>query len=386
VPADDPDDETRGLPPDPLDRLWFHPSELSTQAETPAAPAARPARRDWGFGLVAAVVGALTTVVALAAAGVLDSGGSSVSTQGLVTGVPALSSDSAGAVAAAAAGLVTVRVTSADPNAPVATVSGIALSREQVLTSAAALTGAATVTVSGTGRAVTAQVVGTDPQTDIALLHVKDADLVAARLGSGGSLAVGQTVIGVGVTGADDAWATRGIVSARNRPAAGPTGMMAGLVATDLRIDPPALGGALLDASGGVVGLLSSAAPGHAVPIDEARDVADDLATTGRAHHGWLGVEVVDDLSRTGGGAYILAVAPGSPAEVAGLVPGDVVTTMAGSRITDQADVTALVSRRRPGDPLSVVGWRGAERLRRDATLSERGGLDWPTPAGGLAA
>jgi putative serine protease PepD len=324
---------------------------------------------------VAAVLGAVVTVVALAGAGVLEGGAGPVTPAGVVTAVSVGGDDDSIAelVASSGASVVAVRVTGLDPAAPPITASGVALGRREVLTGAGVVAGAVTVTVATDGRVLDAEVVGVDADTDVALLRVREGDLPPARLGEADELSVGQSVFGLGIAGGDHRWVGRGIVSSLDRMVPTMTGgVLAGLVETDLRPGTAVPGGALLDASGAVVGILSGAAPGRAVPIEWARDVADQLATNGVARHGVLGVQAVDAGDRPGGGARVTGVLPGGPAEVAGLHSADVVTAVGGERITDVADLVAAVARRRPGDPVVVVLWRGEDRRRVEANLGDR--------------
>jgi len=148
------------------------------------------------------------------------------------------------------------------------------------------------------------------------------------------------------------------------------------MLGTDVDSSPTAGGGPLLDESGGVVAILSRAAPGHALPIDIARDVAEQLSETGHARHGWLGVAAADAVEFAGGGAQISGLTSGGPADAAGLLAGDVVSALGDDRVADVADLIAAVARRRPGDPVTLTVWRGTERSRVSVKLGERTPLD----------
>lgn len=373
MPADDVgDDDEPGLPPHPFDRVWFHPSELRSPAP-PAPPP--PSSREWGSLAAAAALGAVAIVIALAASGVLGSDSAQISPVGVATAGSSLAGDDpiAALVASSGASVVAVRASGADPFTAPVTASGVALGRNEVLTGAGVVVGASTVTVAADGRVLTAEVVGTDADTDLALLRVRDGELAPARLGKADELSVGQVVIGLGIAGGDHRWVGRGIVSSLDRMALTGSGVvLAGLVETDLRPGAAVAGGALLDAGGALVGILVGAAPGHALPIEWARDVADQIATNGRARHGWLGVGAADAGDRPGGGARLTSIAPGGPGEGAGLQPGDILTAVGGERITDVADLVAAVARRRPGDPVTVMLWRSDGRRRVEANLGDR--------------
>jgi putative serine protease PepD len=254
--------------------------------------------------------------------------------------------------------------------------SGVVFGRAEVLTSATLLgTTSAGLTISTSdGRVLNATVVGTDVDTDLALLRVdlqKGADLSPARLGSTDALAVGQTVVALGKTDADKRWTGRGVVNAVDRVYTTRAGtLMAGLIETDADPGDTVGGGALLDASGAVIGIIMRAAPGHALPIEVARDVASQLTNAGMVHHGWLGADAVDAGTRPGGGALVTSVVPGGPAAKAGIAPGDVIVQVGEDRVTDRADLLGAISRRRSTDTIGVAFWRATKRLHRDVQLS----------------
>ncbi len=379
MPVDPDDDESSGDPPHPLDRVWFHPSELSAHmASTPSASGGH----EWRVATVAALFGALLTVGLLGAAGVLDDDVATEIEQSRLTAVSAAAGDVARVVEGAAASIVSVRAETAQG---VVSGSGVALGRTQVLASASLVAGRTSVTISTPdGRVLEASVVGSDPATDLALLSIDTRDLregekekrelVPAELGSSDELTVGQTIVALGIASGDHQWASRGVVNALDRLVAMPTGVvLPGLVETDVGPGDTIGGGALLDTSGAVVGILTRVAPGRAVTIEVARDVADQLATTGKVHHGWLGLDAVDAGDRPGGGARVTSMTPGGPADAAGLAVDDVIVRVGNERITDLADLAAAVARRRPGDPVSITFWRMTRRMHRDVDLSEIG-------------
>jgi S1-C subfamily serine protease len=366
---DEPDDEGgAGLPPDPLDRVWFHPSELGA----PPAPAARPAAgRDWGVAFLGAICGVVATLGILAATGAIDSsGGGDPTTVGLAPVFARLQSDrAADLVSEATPSIVTVRVDDVPTGG-----SGVAFGADRVVTNAALVSGATAVTVTTSrSRVLDATVAGVDPETDLALLRVDGAHLSAARLGSADGLAVGTWVLAVGATGGDRRWASQGVVSGVSVLVATPDGTsMPGMIATDVTPTPDVAGGPLLNDDGAVVAILSRVAPGHALPIDVAREVAEQLSASGRVRHAWLGVDAVDTRARAGGGATLMTVTPGGPAEQAGLAVGDVITEVGDDRVGDLADLLAAVAHRRPGDPVELTVWRQDHRARRAITLAER--------------
>jgi S1-C subfamily serine protease len=381
-----------GLPPHQLDRVWFHPSELppdppaDPRGERPgdrgAVATTRPEpareRRDWTLAAVAAICGVVATLVVVGASGVLDDDGSPpVGSSALAPGFAALAgtNHTASLVATVGASVMAVRATSATGSS---TGSGIALGGDRVLTNASLVVRADILNVTtADGRVLAATVVGSDAASDLTVLRVENARVPAARLGTADDLTVGSWVLAVGAAGGERRWASQGVVSGISELVAGADGtLLPGLLGTDVDPSPTAGGGALLDERGVVVAILSRSAPGHALPIDVARDIADQLSATGRARHGWLGVAAADAVERAGGGAQILGVTSGGPAEAAGLLVGDVVSALGDNRVADVADLIATVARRRPGDPVTLTVWRGTERTHVAVKLGEQALMD----------
>jgi putative serine protease PepD len=366
MPVDEPEDEhNAGLPPHPLDRVWFHPSELgSAMAAWRDTPASK--HRDWGLAALVGLLSVAATVGILAAVGLFGSGGHSTnraSVASVLPGTATLRHSAADIVSAASPSVVSVRVSGAA--GPVEG-SGVAVDGSRVLTSAALVGAGATVMVAGTDKIETASVVGTDPQTDLTLLAVRDNDLPAASLGHSDSLRVGDGVVALGSSAQDHHWVGEGIVSALNRIDATPSGgILTSVIETDMKLTPSAAGGALLDSGGSVVGILSATLPGQAIPINLAQMVVEQIESSsppGRVHHAWLGVGTVDATDRGGGGARVIVVVPGSPAAKTGLAVGDVITGVSGGRVSDTGDLVAAVQQLRPGDPVAITSWRGTQK------------------------
>lgn len=338
-----------------------------------AAAPARLGGREWGLAGIAALLGAVVTVIVLAVAGAFEGNARPVVSH--LTPVGDDTTDVATIVEQAAPSVLSIHVVSA--GFMEASGSGVAIGRKQVLTSATLVNGASPVVTVATpdGRVLEGMVAGVDTDTDLALVIVQldgGRDLTPAALGAADSLVVGQTVVAMGRTSGDP-WASPGVVSALGQLATSASGAaMAGLVQTDVSPGDAIGGGALLDASGEVVGILTRAAPGNALPIEVARDVADQLETSGRARHGWLGLEVTDAGDRPGGGARVTVVTTGGPAEHAGIQVGDVITVVGADRISDAADLAAAISRRRANDPVGVTLWRADKRVRKDVDLGDR--------------
>ncbi len=206
-------------------------------------------------------------------------------------------------------------------------------------------------------------VVGTDPQTDLALLAVSGSDLQLATLGSSSPPRVGQTVVAVTATRGIHYKVGINVVSDHDVMVDTGTGIdVAGLLETGISVSPDMAGGALVDPDGSVVGILThpaqSGPDGLAIPVAAVRDVEEQLdssGSSGKVTHGWLGVLCdPEEAARTGGGAQVQVVMAGSPAEQAGLQPGDVVVRASGSMVSGRPELVAAVRTLRPQDPLDL--------------------------------
>ena len=242
-----------------------------------------------------------------------------------------------------------------------------------------------------------AEVVGTDPQTDLAVLKVDGTDYPTAQIGTSEGLEVGQFVMAVGSPFGLEKTVTSGIISALQRSqlvqGAQDLTTYTNLIQTDAAINPGNSGGALVNAEGeligintliespsGAVGAPQSAGIGFAIPIDLAMNVAEQLIEKGSADHPYLGVstETIDEVTAqqfalpVESGAIVRFVQPGSPAEVAGVEVGDIIVTIDGRRIEGVEDVFAAIRANDVGTEIEVVVVRGdAER-----TLSAQLGTD----------
>jgi putative serine protease PepD len=239
---------------------------------------------------------------------------------------------------------------------------------------------------------VLAKVVGTDPSTDLAVIKVERTGLPAAEIGSSAALRVGETVIAVGSPFGLDKTVTSGIVSALHRSSLQSQGLgtitqYTNLIQTDAAINPGNSGGALTDILGRVVGINTliqtggaqqSAGIGFAIPIDFAKDIAEQLITSGRAVHPYLGIsmDTVDSnvavqLGLPAGttGVLIQDVVTGSPADKAGITRGDVMTALGGDPITSVEDAFAAIRSRKIGQQIEVVVLRGGVKQALTTTL-----------------
>jgi putative serine protease PepD len=285
--------------------------------------------------------------------------------------------------------------------------SGIVISSDgQILTNnhvvaQAADGGSLTVTFSD-GSTADAEIVGRDPATDLAVIQAEGVSgLTPATFGSSADLHVGDTVLAIGSPLGLDGSVSSGIVSALNRSitlqgestpqspfdngqSAGPSDTaVISAIQTDAAINPGNSGGALINAEGEVVGINTAIASlaqgttseggnigvGFAIPIDTARDIAQQLIDDGSVSHAYLGVSIAD--SEDGDGALVQAVEDGQPAASAGLQEGDVITRVGDTEVTDAASLTAAVRSQSPGDTVQVTFTRDGNEQTVDVTLGE---------------
>jgi putative serine protease PepD len=232
------------------------------------------------------------------------------------------------------------------------------------------------------GTTARAEVIGTDPVTDLAVIQAQDVSgLDAAELGSSDDLEVGQQVVAIGSPFGLEGTVTSGIVSAVGRPvSAGPSQdslAVIDAIQTDAPINPGNSGGPLVNMSGQVVGINSaiyspsngSVGLGFAIPIDQARPIADELIDTGQATHARIGITVGDASGETRG-ALLASVEPGSGADAAGLAEGDVITKIDDRLVTDGTSLVAAARSYRPGDTVTLTYVRDGETRTADVTLS----------------
>jgi serine protease Do len=248
-----------------------------------------------------------------------------------------------------------------------------------VLTNAHVVAGADHVTVRlpGNKREHNARVIGSDPQTDVALLKVDATGLPVATVGDSSRLKAGEWVAAIGSPFGFANTVTAGIVSATERTL--PDETYVPFIQTDVAVNPGNSGGPLLNTRGEVVGINSqiySRTGGYmgvsfAIPIAVAMDVAQQLRTDGRVTRGRLGVgiqEVTSQLAESfklkePRGALVTSVEPDSPADKAGLTPGDVILSFGGKDLDQATALPRLVAQAKPGTEVEVEVWRdGASR------------------------
>ncbi|GAB4287539.1 MAG: hypothetical protein Kow0058_07240 [Roseovarius sp.] len=237
------------------------------------------------------------------------------------------------------------------------------------------------------GTSLTAQVVGTDPATDLALIRVDAGHpLPVVEWGDSDALRVGQDVIAIGNPYGLGNTVTAGIVSALGRDIQ--SGPFDDYIQTDAAINRGNSGGPLFDAQGHVVGINTaifsptggSVGIGFAVPANTAKAVIADLADDGQVERGWLGVSiqpVSEDIAAAIGidkakGALIVEVSPDTPAARAGLKRGDVITAVDGKAVESPRDLTRLVATAKPGTRVRLELLRAGQPTKLSVTLGQR--------------
>jgi putative serine protease PepD len=241
------------------------------------------------------------------------------------------------------------------------------------------------------GEQAAAEVVGTDPLTDTAVIKAEDVSgLTPATIGKSSNLDIGQDVVAVGSPFGLDSTVTSGIVSALDRPVSVGTDAEGRsttypAIQTDAAINPGNSGGPLVDMNGDVVGINSSIRTsgssvggqggsiglGFAIPIDEVMPVIEQMLQGETPTHARLGITVSDVEQQAGElpleGAQVQEVTSGSTAEDAGLERGDVITKLDDSHITSADSLVATIRSYRPGDEVTLTYRRGDDE--RTATL-----------------
>ena len=290
-----------------------------------------------------------------------------------------------------------------------ATGSGFLIDDEgRIITNAHVVDGADQVRVklSEDGEAFDAELLGTDPSTDIAVLEIEAPadELDPIALGDSSGVTVGDAVVAIGNPFGLDHTATAGIVSGVQREINAPNGFtIRDAIQTDAPINPGNSGGPLLDAAGRVIGVNSqiesssggNVGIGFAVPINTAREIAQQLIEDGEVQHAFVGIsgadltpEIAEVLNLgTDEGAVVQSVVPGSPADEAGIeagdtevtingrplrTGGDVIVAADGEPVASMGDVIAAVDAKEPGDEIELTLLRGGGEREVTVELDER--------------
>ena len=232
-------------------------------------------------------------------------------------------------------------------------------------------------------RRARAKVVGTDPETDLAVLRIDLPKLPAITFGQSEQARVGDIVLAIGNPFGVGQTVTLGIISALGRSQLG-INTFENFIQTDAAINPGNSGGALVDAQGNLIGIntaIYSRTPGgaslgigFAIPASTAKQVMEQIVRHGSVTRGWIGVGVQDMTKEFSdsfklpqvGGALISQVLDGSPADKAGVKPGDILVAVNGTGVKDSASVLNLIAGLQPGlqSTLSVIRDRGRSELQ----------------------
>ena len=267
--------------------------------------------------------------------------------------------------------------------------SGVIMSEQGfILTNHHVIQGADAIQVSlQDGRLAQAKLVGSDPDTDVAVLKIDMKKLPVITLGHSDNLRVGDVVLAIGNPFGVGQTVTMGIVSATGRNKLG-INTFENFIQTDAAINPGNSGGALVDAEGNLVGINTAMFSrsggyqgiGFAIPTSLAEDVMKEILQHGRPVRGWLGVEAqaitpqiaraleLDDTQ----GVVVVGVVRGGPAHRAGLQPGDVIVAIDGKKIAEARQALLAISSRKPGNRVKLEVLRNGKSLTLEATAIER--------------
>ena len=281
------------------------------------------------------------------------------------------------------------------------TSQGLVVTNNHVIAAAVGGAGRITVTRSGSTKALPAQLVGTDPSNDVALIRIRNASgLPAVTFGQSDALEVGDAVVAIGNAlglAAGTPTVTTGIVSALGRTVTAGSGntseTLNNLIQTDAAINPGNSGGPLLDAAGHVIGMNTAVAGtlpdgtsaqniGFAIPTTTIKSLLARLKAgeTVVSHGAYMGVEITSltsDLQSqynfsVTSGVVIMSVVPGTPAAHAGLRQGDVVVGIDRATIDGATALQSYLSTKNPGDTITLHVVRGTQHLTLKLTLTRK--------------
>ncbi len=379
--------------------------DLGWGTDTLGGPVDRKSRKGFGVGaavvstaLVAGLVGGVVGARTTDGDDLRDPGaslGSGASTTATVDRAP----DSvAGIAAQVMQSTVCIAVRGADGNGTGSGViirsDGYILTNNHVVESAAE-GGQITVTLDAVESELPADIVGRDPVTDLAVLRVRtDRALPAAALGHSAALVVGDPVIAIGSPLGLSGTVTTGIVSALNRTVdvpseGGARNPLFNAIQTDAAINPGNSGGALVNAAGEVIGINSAIATlggggpfggeqtggsigvGFAIPIDEARSVAEEIIRTGKATHPSIGVSATTVAGEDREGALVREVTPRGGARAAGLEPGDLIVQVDDTEIASVDELILAIRSNAVGESVTLTYVRDGRTQTADVVLQD---------------
>lgn len=230
-------------------------------------------------------------------------------------------------------------------------------------------------------RQYTATLISRDPETDLAIIKIEAGEpLPVINMGTSCDLMPGEPVVAVGNAYGYQHTATRGIISALHRAVqVSDAQYYDDLIQTDASINPGNSGGPLLNVDGEMIGVnvavrAGAQGIGFAIPVDKALAVAADLLAAHSTHRGWHGLDLAADAAGAGQGVSVRSIADQSPAEEAGLRPGDVVTSVGDLKVVRALDFHRAILGLDVGERISVLVRRGDETLELSLELAEAPG------------
>jgi serine protease DegQ len=239
------------------------------------------------------------------------------------------------------------------------------------------------------GSRVPGEVIATDADTDLAVMRVDRTGLPAARFQTA-LPQVGDLAVALGTPLGFEKTVTAGIISGLHRSipgSASETRSLVDLIQTDAAISPGNSGGAVVDATGRVLGISEAYVPpqqgavaiGFAIPAATVTRVADELLERGRAEHAYLGLqpatltpEIARRLHVTGGGVLVYAIASDGPTAKVGLRPGDVLTAIGAEQVTSVEELFVALRQHKPGETVSITYLRDGETRKAVARIADR--------------
>ena len=272
--------------------------------------------------------------------------------------------------------------------------SGVIVSQDgYIVTNNHVIDGAKTIKVNlNDNRSFNADLIGTDPASDIALLKIEAEDLMPLNFGNSDNVRLGEWVLAVGNPFNLTSTVTAGIISAkgRNINIINDRTAIESFIQTDAAVNPGNSGGALVNTRGELIGI-NTAISTHtgsfegysfAVPSNIVRKVVDDLRLYGTVQRAFLGVNIANvsaDLAKEQGlsttsGVYVVEVPANGAAAEAGIERGDVIVRIDGEKITKMAELTEQIGRKRPGDKVEVTVYRGKKMYDYTVTLRNKQG------------
>lgn len=273
--------------------------------------------------------------------------------------------------------------------APVGLGSGVIVSKKgYILTNYHVIKGADKIIIAlQDGRQSLVQLVGSDPATDLAILKTDLASLPSIKVDNSNNITVGDLVLAIGNPFGIGQTVTMGIVSAMGRNQLG-LNIYENFIQTDAAINPGNSGGALVNASGELVGINTaiysnsggSQGIGFAIPASDAVNIMNDIIEAGKVERGYLGIEA-RQITQMNAEMLNLSVSQGllisnvtyaSPAQKAGLHPGDILISIDGESTVNPIDTRNQVAKYKPGKSISVVGIRGAQSFQTTIVLGKQ--------------